>query len=226
MEFLKKSLKIFFKTILIFVAFIFVYTLSAFGLSRITVNDNVIQKEEIEIFIKTNGVHTDVVVPIKNDIKDWSKEIKFNQTKSKDSIMKYVAIGWGDKGFYLDTPQWSDLKFSTAFKATTGLSTSAMHATFCKSVSENESCKRILISKENYQKMVTFINDSFKRDSNKNLQCILGCGYAKNDVFYEAKGSYSLFKTCNTWANEALKSSSQKAAFWTPYDGGIFCHYK
>ncbi|MEO8235589.1 MAG: TIGR02117 family protein [Flavobacterium sp.] len=226
MKTIKKSLSLFFKAILGFVVFLIVYSLSAFGLSKITVNAGVTQKEEIEIFIKTNGVHTDIIVPIKNEIKDWSKEIKFNQTKSRDSLMNYLAIGWGDKGFYLDTPQWSDLKTSTAFKAATGLSTSAIHTTFYKSVSENESCKRILISKENYQKLVTFINDSFQRDSDKNLQCILGRGYAKNDSFYEAKGSYSLFKTCNTWANEVLKSSNQKAAFWTPYDGGIFCHYQ
>ena len=95
-----------------------------------------------------------------------------------------------------------------------------------ESISENESCKRISISKENYQKLAVFINDSFQRDSNKNLQCISGRGYAKNDCFYEAKGSYSLFRTCNTWANDALNDANQKAAFWTPYDGGIFCHYQ
>ncbi|SFA91015.1 conserved hypothetical protein [Flavobacterium swingsii] len=226
MKSLKQSLKIFFEIILAFVILILIYSFSVFGLSKITVNDDVIQNEEIEIFIKTNGVHTDIIVPIKNEIKDWSQEIKFNQTKSKDSVMNYVAIGWGDKGFYLNTPQWSDLKMSTAFYAATGLSTSAIHTTFYRSVSENGSCKRILISKENYQKLIIFINDSFQRDSNKNLQCISGRGYANNDAFYEAKGSYSLFKTCNTWTNEALKTSNQKAAFWTPYDGGIFCHYR
>ena len=226
MKSLKIVLKIFFEIILAFVILILIYAFFVFGLSKISVNTGVTQKEEIEIFIKTNGVHTDIVVPIKNEIKDWSKEIKFNQTKSKDSLMNYIAIGWGDKGFYLNTPQWSDLKASTAIKAVTGLSTSAMHITFCKSVSESESCKRILVSKENYQKLVVFINDSFQRDSNKSLQCISGRGYAKNDAFYEAKGSYSLFRTCNTWANEALKSSNQKAAFWTPYDGGVFCHYQ
>lgn len=226
MKSIKQPFKIFFEIILAFVILIVIYTLSVFGLSKITVNADVAQKEEIEIFIKTNGVHTDIIVPIKNEIKDWSKEIKFNQTKSKDSLMNYVAIGWGDKGFYLNTPQWSDLKASTAFRAATGLSTSAMHTTFYKSISENESCKRISISKENYQKLTVFINDSFHRDSNKNLQCISGRGYAKNDCFYEAKGSYSLFRTCNTWANDALKQANQKAAFCTPYDGGVFCHYQ
>ena len=32
-----------------------------------------------------------------------------------------------------------------------------------------------------------------------------------NDAFYEAKGRYSLFFTCNTWTNNALKICKQKA---------------
>jgi uncharacterized protein (TIGR02117 family) len=226
MESLKQTLKIFLESILAFVILIIIYVFFIFGLSKITVNNNVAQKQEVEVFIKTNGVHTDIIVPIKNEIKDWSKEIKFNQTKSKDSLMNYVAIGWGDKGFYLNTPQWSDLKVSTAIKAATGLSTSAIHTTFYKSVSENKNCKKIIISKSNYQKLVAYITTSFQEDSNKKIQWISGHNYAQNDAFYEAKGSYNLFYTCNTWANNALKDSNQKSAFWTPYDGGIFCHYE
>ncbi len=190
------------------------------------VNSDVSQNQEIDIYIKTNGVHTDIVVPLKNEIKDWTSEIQFQHTKSKDSIMNHLAFGWGDKGFYLDTPEWSDLKASTAFKAATGLSTSAMHTTFYKTIQENESCKKIMISKENYKRLVIYISDSFERNSNQNIQWISGHSYAKNDAFYNAKGSYSLFKTCNSWANTALKVSNQKAALWTPYDGGIFCHYE
>ena len=45
-------------------------------------------------------------------------------------------------------------------------------------------------------------------------------------VFYEAKGSYSLFYTCNSWANQALKAANQKAALHTLTDTGIFRHYE
>jgi uncharacterized protein (TIGR02117 family) len=215
------------KVILGFFAFILLYIVVAFSLSKIAVNSEAIQeKKEVSIYIKSNGVHTDIIVPIKNQIKDWSSEIKFNDTKSKDSLMQFLAFGWGDKGFYLYTPQWSYLKASTALKAATGLSTSAMHTTFYKNISENENCKKINISKENYQKLVTYISESFKRDLNQKFQCISGHSYANNDIFYEANGTYSLFYTCNTWANNALKSCAQKAALWTPYDGGIFCHYQ
>jgi uncharacterized protein (TIGR02117 family) len=223
----KKSLKILGLAILGIISFLVLYVVSALLISKISVNSAVSQKEKaIDIFILSNGVHTDIVVPIKNEIKDWSKEIRFDHTKSKDSLVNYLAIGWGDKGFYLNTPEWSDLKASTALNAAFGLSSSAMHTTFYKNMRENESCKKIKISKEEYQKLVNYISNSFEFDASKCVQCISNYSYGNRDAFYEAKGSYNLFYTCNTWANNALKMANQKASLWTVTDSGIFCHYQ
>ena len=223
----KKGLKITGWIILGIIGFLVLYVVSAFLISKITVNSEVSQRDKkIEIFILSNGVHTDIVVPIKNEYKDWSKEIRFQQTKSKDSLVNYLAFGWGDKGFYLNTPEWSDLKASTALNAAFGLSSSAMHTTFYKIMKEGEACKKIKISAEEYQKMVTYISDSFHRDTFKNVQWISGNSYGNRDAFYEANGSYNLFYTCNTWANNALKIANQKASLWTVTDTGILCHYQ
>jgi uncharacterized protein (TIGR02117 family) len=224
---LKKAFKFLGWTLFGIFSFLVLYVLSVYLISNITVNsDSAFIKEQktVPIYILSNGVHTDIVVPVVNDIKDWRKQIQFNQTQSKDSLMNFIAFGWGDKGFYLDTPEWSDLKASTALKAAFGVSSSAMHTTFFKQLREGEDCKRILISKENYQKLVTYISDSFNNPTNP--EWIEGHSYGKKDAFYEAKGSYSLFYTCNTWANCALKAANQKASLWTVYDKGIFCHYQ
>lgn len=225
---MKKAFRILKKTTLAIVVFLIVYVVAAFSLSKITVNSEeaLSQSKEVEIFIKTNGVHTDIVVPIKNEIKDWTSLIDVQKTKAKDTAATHLAIGWGDKGFYLHTPEWSDLKASTAFNAAFGLGSSAMHTTFCKSVAESPDCVKISISRENYQKLIDYIEDSFQFDSNQNPIFIEATTYGKNDSFYEAKGRYNLFQTCNSWANTALKSSNQKAALWTVTDSGIFCHYQ
>ena len=170
-------------------------------------------------------MHTDIVVPVKNDTFDWSKQIQFEHTKAKDSTAKFLAMGWGDRGFYLETPTWADLKVSTALKATTGLSSSALHTTFYKSMKEDAYCKKIQISTRDYQNLVVFINDSFEKRFGDNIKIVTDAVYGKNDIFYEAKGSYSLFYTCNSWANQALKAANQKAALHTLTDTGIFRHY-
>ena len=127
---LKKIFKYTLFFVLGFIAFVLLYLLSAYCLSRIAVGGEANQPKEMAIYIKTNGVHTDIVVPVKNEQIDWSKEIKFSNTQLKDSSMKYLAMGWGDKGFYLETPKWADLKCSVAFKAAFALGNTAIHATF------------------------------------------------------------------------------------------------
>ena len=60
----------------------------------------------IELYILTNGVHTDLVVPVKSKYIDWSSKLPFENTKGQKTDFDYISFGWGDKGFYLDTPTW------------------------------------------------------------------------------------------------------------------------
>lgn len=226
-----KAIKIIFRftksLFLLFFIFIFIYILATVTLSKITVNKQSTRSEKkLFIFIKTNGVHTDVVVPMKNSIKDWSKQIKINTTEANDTSANFLAFGWGNKAFYLDTPEWSDLKFSTAFNAAFGIGDAAMYTTFYKSINESTNCIKISITEDDYRQLITYIEGSLKRDEFNNPICIKASSYGKSDSFYEANGKYNLFHTCNSWTNSALKKSNQKAAFWTVTDGGIFCHYQ
>ena len=227
MLFLRRIFKYLLYTILGFIAYVALYLLAAIGIPKISVNNSPIKGNDVVMYIKTNGVHTDLVVPVKNEQIDWSKEIKFSNTVAKDSTMEYLAMGWGDKGFYLETPTWADLKFSVAFKAAFALSTTAIHATFYKTMTENESCRKILLSKEQYANLINYITNSLQHDSAGHaINIITKANYGNNDAFYEAKGSYSMFHTCNTWANTGLKKAGQKACLWTPSDKGIFNLYK
>ena len=223
MKIIKKLLKYLAIFILPLVTYLLIVTL----LSFVSVNEDLVEnQQEISIYILTNGVHTDVVLPLKSEYYDWTNQLKPEHTKAKDTTVKYAALGWGDKGFYLATPTWADLKASTALKAASGLSTTAMHVTFYKDLKESNSCKKLQISSDNYKKLILFINESFQTKSGEFLKIETDAVYGKHDVFYEANGSYSLFYTCNSWANQALKAANQKAALWTISDSGIFRHYE
>lgn len=225
---IKKIVRNVLKLVFALVGVVAIYLLCGLLIPYIEVSEKqVLEPKNIEIYIFTNGVHTDLVVPVKSEEKDWSKEIYFDNTISKRSNFKYLAIGWGDKGFYLDTPTWADLKFSTAVKAAFWLSESAMHCTFYDKMTESGDCRKILISKSEYLDLIKFIEAKFDRDKQgKPILIETNAVYGKNDAFYDAKGSYSFLETCNTWANEGLKSAGQKAALWTPSDRGIFQHYE
>jgi hypothetical protein len=198
---LKRAFKILLKTILSLLGLILLYGLAALVLPLISVNSKTEQPEEITIYILSNGVHTDIVCPIESEIINWTEIAAFENTVSKRTDFKHVAFGWGDKGFYLETPTWADLK-------------------------EGEDCKKIIISKENYRLLVEYIKKSFDYENGKTMFIPTDMVYGKNDAFYDAQRSYNLFFTCNTWANSALKHANQKAAFWTATDKGIFRQYK
>jgi len=206
--------------------FLVVYIVCMFTLSRIPVNSkDEDPARDVTIFIKSNGVHTDIVFPIKNQYKDWTPLVHPTKTTSKDSTFQYVGIGWGDRDFYLNTPQWSDLKASTAFKAAFWMGTGLMHATFHHEPKESERCIKVMVSKQEYLRMVNFAESSFIKTSGKSV-LIEGASYGDHDLFFEAKGKYNLFYTCNAWANNCLKSGSQKAALWSLTDTGILGHYR
>jgi uncharacterized protein (TIGR02117 family) len=225
---MKKMIFIFLKIIGTILGLVLLYAALAYFLPFIETSEKKTDEAKtIPIYIYTNGVHTDIVMPVKNELTDWSAKIPFENVKSKQTDYQFVGIGWGDKGFYLDTPTWADLKVSTALKAAFWLSDSAMHCTFYHTMKEGEDCKKIMISPSQYKDLVKFVDAKFDQDQNGNYKFVkTNAVYGNNDAFYDAKGTYSFAYTCNTWANNALKSAGQKAAFWTASDYGIFMHYK
>lgn len=224
---LKKIVLIIGKFLVGLIFFLFIYTGTAFVISRITVNANPDAAEDITIYILTNGVHTDIVMPVKTPQMDWSRKLKYGNTISADSTYEFIGVGWGDKTFYMETPNWSDLKASVAIKAASGLSASALHATYYRDLKEGEDCKKINISKEQYEGLITYVEDSFDKDENGQFIHIPSdANYGISDTFYEARGSLSIFNTCNTWVNSALKAADQRACLWTISKDGIFSKYE
>lgn len=225
---MKKTLQIILKSIAAILGLIVIYVILSLTIPYIPVQKKATNEiADIPIYIYTNGVHTDIVMPIKSEQIDWSQKIPFDNTISKRTDFNYVGIGWGDKGFYLDTPTWSQLKVSTAFYAAFWLGDSAMHTTFYKTMKEGDDCKKIMITKSQYADLIQFVDSKFDKNSaGQNILIPTDAVYSKDDAFYEAQGSYSFLYTCNTWTNNALKAAGQKAALWTPTDFGIFQHYK
>ena len=84
----------------------------------------------ITIYLMRSGSHTDIILPKCNDEVDWDKYFPIENTKSKDTTVKLLALGWGDKDFYLNTPTWGDLTAKTFLNASLGFGSSSIHATY------------------------------------------------------------------------------------------------
>ncbi|MGG5506855.1 MULTISPECIES: DUF2459 domain-containing protein [unclassified Myroides] len=177
-------------------------------------------EDKVLVFLSTNGVHTDFVVPLVNPVMDWRTKLELPSNRTQ-----WLAFGWGDRGFYLDTPSWGDLRLTTALRAISGTGDAAMHVTAYRYFVEGEDTVQLTLTRDEYLALVHYIDASFQAEQER-YKVIEAIGYGKSDMFYEAKGSYSLFYTCNTWVNQGLKRINQNAALWTLHDQGIFRHYK
>lgn len=221
---MKATIKYLTRGVAFFLLMVIVYFLFAVLLSVIPVNRHQEMNKGVEIYIRSNGVHLEIVLPLKTEVKDWSEEIWIN--KEITGRARYISFGWGDRNFYIKTPEWSDLTISTAFKALFLRSSSAMHVDYYTELHTGTSCKHIFISNAQYRQIVKFVDAAFQRDKHHNLIRIENLNYSQYDCFYEANGIYHLFFTCNTWTNRCLKKAGLKACFWTPFDKGILFHYR
>ena len=179
-------------------------------------------KAGTEIFINTNGVHTNIILPAKTETFNWHEYLPI------DKKYEYIAFGWGDKEFYLNTPSWDDLKLSTAFKAAFLPTKTIMQVySYSNKPKESETVTKLKLNEEQFQKLNAYVVESFRRnDNNQLIEISPNAKYSFKEKFYLAKGSYSLFKTCNNWTNKGLKQAGIKNALWAPFDKSVMYHLK
>ena len=81
---IKRIIKATSKALGVFMIFIVLYFVAAFVLSSVPVNADIkpCEKDAVEIYILTNGVHTDLVLPYRNQYMDWRKWVNPSHTKS------------------------------------------------------------------------------------------------------------------------------------------------
>ncbi len=211
----KKILKWFLLFLLIPIA----YVLVSLILSFITVNSSKINQEgEKVIYLTSNGVHLSIVIPSKEMDSTLAEGLKSNIGD------KYVSFGWGDEKFYLNIPTWDDLTFKKAFRAMFLKSSTLMHVT--RYASKRNNWIAINLTKQEFEKLSFYIQNTFKTNENEKKIILENQGYGLLDDFYLAKGSNSIFKTCNTWVNTGFKESGLTSCVWTPFDFGLLNKYK
>jgi uncharacterized protein (TIGR02117 family) len=193
------------------------YLLVSWITSNISTSPKEYPNKNTTIYALSNGVHVDIIIPVKA-----VDEALYNKLNIK-AATQYIAFGWGDKGFYVNTPTWGDLTVKTAITAIFLKSPSAMHVTEYQYKSKHWNA--VKIAQEQVQYINNYIGKSF-RENDKKFVKIPSYSYGKNDAFYEANGSYSCLQTCNTWTNDAFKESAIKTSVWTPWDWGVIKYLK
>ncbi len=177
---------------------------------------------EVDVYLVTNGVHVAVWLPTRRPERDWSDWLPPEVPARAGG---YVEFGWGDHDFYLKVPTWDDLTAGVALRGALLPTRSAMRAVAHGGAPfPGEHVHRVSIEPSRYRDLVDFVDRGFQLDGQGRPVLLAAPGYGPADRFFEGRGSYHLFRTCNTWANGAVKAMGQRAALWTPFERGARFH--
>ena len=179
-------------------------------------------EQGITIYVRSNGVHTWLVMPKLTPEMDWRPYAQPAHLRNpRWGNADHVAIGYGNRDFYLNTPTWDDLSFKTAGLALAGNGTTLLHVEHIDRPRPDEYQRPLRLTPNQYRRLVGFIQRRFRLDSGGRPIPVLGRGYNEWDMFYEANGGYSFVLTCNEWTGRALRQAGVRVGLWTPFEQSI-----
>jgi uncharacterized protein (TIGR02117 family) len=175
----------------------------------------------VAVFVRTNGVHTWIMVPAAEADVDWRPLAPTAHLREPARAGDYLAFGYGNRDFYLNTPTWAELSPVTALAAAFGQGPGLVHVEHEPMPLADADHRRILLTVSQYRKLAGHIRHSFELDRAGRSKPLLGRGYGPTDIFYEARGSYNAYRTCNEWTGEALRAAGVRVGLWTPFSQSI-----
>src|ERR1043165_191154 len=172
------------------VALALLHFLAALFLGLVPANVSFRQPTEggVVIYVRSNGIHTDLVMPKVNAEADWRPFADPAHVRDpRWGRANHVAIGYGAREFYLNTPTWGDLSIPVAFRSMTGGDTPLVHVEHVDRPQREDWQRPIRLSSDQYRRLAAYVRSSFRLDANGAPIHVPG-GYADADTFYEGNG--------------------------------------
>ena len=171
------------------------------------------------VYLADNGVHTDIIMPVRAQGLDWAPLIPRDDFAAADPSARWVAFGSGEERVYLNTPTWWDLTPRTVWAALAG-GRRVMHVEYVSDPSF--AVREIRLRPEEYRRLWAAI----RADFNGSPKRIDHPGYGCCDAFYRATGKASAIRTCNSWAADRLRLAGVKTSAWPPFVQGLTWRYR
>ena len=209
-------------------ALVALYFAAALTLTWIPANSEAVALEDgLEIFLVSNGVHVDIVLPVNGQFELWRSYFEGSDLGHSILPSDYLAFGWGERNFFLKTPTWDDLTLGVAVPAVFWPTATAMHVTrISEAPRVGDSVRALRVDPENYGELIQYVRSGFRSDPEGRPVAIDCCSYAGvNDAFFEGTGSYQALRTCNVWTNNGIKQAGLRTAYWAPFEWSVLHHF-
>ncbi|MBV7434054.1 DUF2459 domain-containing protein [Cardiobacteriaceae bacterium TAE3-ERU3] len=167
-------------------------------------HDNTFDAEHpFPVYLVSNGVHANLVLPTASPAMDWSAILGINDP--------YLYIGWGSRTFYQDVPTWGELTLSKALRAI-GFDDSviAVMPAYAPPFKQQDT-RTIYLSAKQLQRLNEDIYAQFL-----SFEPITPSG--TYPLLYPAHGHYQPFLTCNEWMRQRISALGISMPLWSPFD--------
>ena len=166
----------------------------------------------IDIWVESNGIHTGIVMPKVAGGIDWRDLARSGDLADpRFAGWDHVAIGWGERGFYLGTPTWADVRPTTILAAALGSDATLLHVEHVPRPVEGRDVRHLRVTLAQYRRLAAYVRASVAADGERMH------GYAGYDAFYEGRGRYDALHDCNDWTGDALRHAGVRVGAWTPF---------
>ena len=201
------------------VAFVALYALAALAFAEFPRAGRPVAQDAafVDAFVCATAVHTDIVLPLRDREAEWRR--LFGEATQAAPDTAYLAIGWGDYGFYHDTPTWADLRAATVLRALFGLGPTTIHVRAVRRPTERNPCVRLHMDQAGDDALLAFVTASTVLDASGRAVPLEAV--EPGEAFYAAQGRYGPFHTCNAWASKALAAAGQPTALFAPFSFGV-----
>jgi len=170
----------------------------------------------VEILVGSNGVHTELVLPATTAARDWRAQFPLGDLDEPLPDYTHVAISWGEREVFLNTPTWADLSPLTVLRILGVGGEGLMHVSWYVRPRANEHYRPLTLRAQEYARLVAAIEAGIPDGP-----LPVHPGYGSHDTFYETGGRYTASRTCNQWTSDMLTAAGVKTGWWTPFAGGV-----
>ena len=177
--------------------------------------------DSVEIMVATNGVHTELVLPIVTPQRDWRATFpSAGRPRADGRIPTHIAVGWGEREVFLNVPTWGDLRLATVWRIATSGGEGLVRIGHYVHPAPSAYYRPLRLRPEEYERLARRVEAVLPPlPPGKTRRTYRG--FMPEDVNYDAAGKYTLANTCNQWTADTLAAAGVEMGAWTPLAGGV-----
>lgn len=164
---------------------------------------------DIEVHLVSGPIHFDVLIPATPVTLETFSFLEDAGVPISMTGVEWILVGWGARGFYIETKNFSDMKVRTVAQAVFG-DAAVMHFAAVGNIDKIKT-EKLLLSAPEYEALLSNLMGELQ-----SFDAIENAGYTNTDAFFSAKGHFNIFRTCNVWLAKVFRDTGLRFGVWTP----------